>query len=105
VDSAGEPVPWYTYPAIEYLQQFDFSTRSVFEYGSGNSTLFWSRRAAHVVSVEDEEGWFEQMRPRVPPNCTLRHEADLHRYVNVIADYPEGFDIIIVEGRRGGSAG
>ena len=98
VDGAGQPVPWYTYPAVEYLKQFDFSGKSVFEYGSGNSTLFWSRRAATVVSVEDEEDWFDQMRSRVPPNCTMRHESDLRRYVNVIHEYPEGFDVIVVDG-------
>lgn len=39
VDGAGQPVPWYTYPATEYLSHLDLSVLSVFEYGSGNSTL------------------------------------------------------------------
>ena len=33
-------MPWYTYPVIEYLQQFDFSKLTVFEYGSGNSSCY-----------------------------------------------------------------
>lgn len=37
--SAGEEVPWYTYPAIEYLSHLDLSGFRVFEYGSGNSTI------------------------------------------------------------------
>ena len=98
LDADGEPVPWYTYPAIEFLKQFDFSDIRVFEYGAGNSTLFWSRRAREVVSVEDEEGWFEQMRSRLPANCTLVHEPDLHRYVDVINHHEGGFDIIVVDG-------
>lgn len=24
VDRDGNPIPWYTYPAIEYLSQFDY---------------------------------------------------------------------------------
>jgi hypothetical protein len=91
-------VPWYTYPAIEFLKQFDFSGKRVFEYGSGNSTVFWSRRAASVISVEDEEKWVEQMRPRLSANCTLLHEPDLRRYPEVIHDHRDGFDIIIVDG-------
>ena len=91
-------MPWYTYPAIEFLKQFDFSGKRVFEYGSGNSTVFWSRRAASVVSVEDEEEWVDQMRPRLPASCSLLHEPDLHRYPAVIHNYPDGFDIIIVDG-------
>jgi hypothetical protein len=33
VNARGEPVPWYTYPAIDYLRQLDFSDKTVFEYG------------------------------------------------------------------------
>lgn len=27
VDREGNPIPWYTYPAIDYLTQFDFSKK------------------------------------------------------------------------------
>lgn len=33
-DAAGNWLPWYTYPAIEYLKQLDFSQKTVFEYGA-----------------------------------------------------------------------
>jgi len=59
IDAGGEPIPWYTYPAIEYIKQLDFRYKSVFEYGAGNSTIFWSRIADHAVSVEDDEIWHE----------------------------------------------
>ena len=58
VERNGDPLPWYTYPAIEYLQQLDFSDADVFEYGSGNSTLFWNRAAQTVTAVEDDEAWY-----------------------------------------------
>src|SRR5262245_31531933 len=61
VDAAGRPIPWYTYPAIEYLRQLDLSEKTVFEYGSGNSTLFWAECAARVVTVEDDERWSERL--------------------------------------------
>lgn len=98
VDAAGQPIPWYTYPAIEYLQQLDISDKTVFEYGSGNSTLFWAARACRVVCVEDEERWSTHLRARAPQNCAVLQEADLRRYVEVIGRYPEGFDIIVVDG-------
>src|SRR6187399_2329614 len=44
VDASGERLPWFTYPAIEYLAAFDFSDRVLFEYGSGQSTLYWAKR-------------------------------------------------------------
>jgi len=103
VDAAGQPIPWYTYPAIDFLRQLDFSERTVFEYGSGNSTLFWAARAARVVSVEDDERWSERLKSMVPANCTIVQEADLQRYPHVIDSYPQGFDIIVVDGPARGA--
>jgi hypothetical protein len=57
VDGHGNPTPWYTYPAIAYLSQLDFSESAVFEYGAGNSTLWWGARSRHVVSVESTRDW------------------------------------------------
>lgn len=42
IDKLGNPIPWYTYPAIEYLKTIDFSRKLVFEYGGGSSTLWWA---------------------------------------------------------------
>ena len=98
IDAAGDPLPWYTYPAIEFLRQFDFSNSRVFEYGAGNSTLFWATRAAAVVSVEDEEGWYGRLRSLVPSNCTLVYEPDLKRYPETINKFSEPFDLIVVDG-------
>lgn len=39
INKNREPIPWYTYPAIEYLSSLDFSNKNIFEYGGGNSTL------------------------------------------------------------------
>ena len=33
-DRDGNPIPWYTYPAIEYLSQFDYSDKKIFERGA-----------------------------------------------------------------------
>jgi hypothetical protein len=102
VDADGHAVPWYTYPAIEYLRQLDFSDKTVFEYGSGNSTLFWGASARRVVSVEEDERWSVALAPKLPSNCELVFEPDLARYVDVIRRYPEGFDVIVVDGASRG---
>jgi hypothetical protein len=102
VDADGQAVPWYTYPAIQYLRQLDFSTKTIFEYGSGNSTLFWGGMASRVVSVEEDERWYAALKARVPRNCELILETDLARYVEVIRRYPDGFDVIVVDGAARG---
>lgn len=35
IDKNSNPIPWYTYPAIEYLSTFDFSDKRIFEFGGG----------------------------------------------------------------------
>src|SRR5258708_39043915 len=47
----GTPLPWYTYPAIDFLAQRDFSNCNVLEFGGGQATLLWSARARSVLTT------------------------------------------------------
>ncbi|HYM29915.1 MAG TPA: hypothetical protein VEU47_01360 [Candidatus Cybelea sp.] len=98
VDGQGKPVPWYTYPAIEYLKQLDFSDCDVFEFGSGNSTLFWGPRCRSLVSVEDDAVWYERVKPRLGANTTYLLEADRDKYPEAIGRFGRQFDVIVVDG-------
>jgi hypothetical protein len=99
MDADGAPCPWYTYPALEYLRQLDFSGKTVFEYGSGHSTLFWCARAARVVSVEHDRGWYELIRPQLPAeSCELLQESDSDAYAATIDRVGGVFDVIVVDG-------
>ena len=62
IDKNGNPIPWYTYPAIEYLSQFDFSDKTVFEFGCAYSSVFWAERAKKVISVEDNPIWYARWK-------------------------------------------
>jgi hypothetical protein len=98
VDGDGNPVPWYTYPAIEYVKQFDFSDKVVFEFGSGNSTLFWAQRCKKVVAVENHPGWYERMKPLLPDNVEYHLHPEEDDYANCINQYEDDFDIIVIDG-------
>ena len=37
-DRDGNPIPWYTYPVIEYLTQFDYTDKKIFEYNKSKIT-------------------------------------------------------------------
>ncbi len=54
----SERVPWMTLGAIEWLEGWLDHDKSVFEYGSGGSTLFLGQRAGRVWSVEHDAGWY-----------------------------------------------
>lgn len=97
VDAGGLPVPWYTYPMIEYLDSLDLSHMRVFEYGCGNSTLWWAARAREVVSVEDNPEWHAKVSKEVSANARLVLEQNHTRYVEAIRAFGS-FDLIVVDG-------
>jgi len=99
IDAKGNPVPWFTYPAIEYLKQFDFSDKTIFEYGSGNSSFFWATRAKNVVSVESGIEWFGYISELCPPNLNVFFEPTKEGYVSSIARQGCKFDLIVIDGQ------
>jgi len=98
VDARGDALPWYTYPAIEYLSSFDFRECDVFEFGSGNSSLFWAGRARSVVSVETDQEWFDAVDRNKRPNQSVVHRTDGVGYVNALADQGRLFGVIVIDG-------
>lgn len=71
VDAQGNALPLYTYPAIQYLDGLDWRGADVFEFGSGNSTLWWAARARSVTSVENNPGWYADLSARLPDSARL----------------------------------
>jgi len=98
VDQKGNPLPWYTYPAIEYLAQLDLTEKRVLEYGSGFSTLFWASRCRKLVSVEHDPAWHARISERLPASVDYLLRPDKEDYVSVFAQYSQPFDIIIFDG-------
>jgi hypothetical protein len=101
VDHDGNPLPWFTYPAIAFLNKKVQSNMTVFEYGSGNSTLWWSQKVANVVSYEHDWDWYHSVKGRLPANVDYHH-CDLEdggKYSQAILTYHKAFDIVVIDGR------
>ncbi len=99
VAADGKPLPWFTYPAIEFLIQFNFTDKRVFEYGAGNSSLFWAARAREVVAVESDRQWFNRISGNRPSNLLLNFHADKENYVSCITRQEGKFDVIVIDGQ------
>ena len=99
VNAAREPIPWYTYPAIEYLSQLDARELSVFEFGTGSSSLFWAARARQVFAVENDPAWHARIAAQRPPNLQLYLREAKDGYVACLAEQHERFDLIVIDGR------
>lgn len=101
IDAKGDPIPWYTYSAISFLKPRIRHDFSVFEFGSGNSTLWWAGRAASVRAVEHEPQWAEIVQKDLPDNASLQVlplETD-GEYARAAIASGEKFDVIVVDGR------
>ncbi len=98
VNKNHEPIPWYTYPAIEYLDQLDFSDKSVFEFGCGSSSLYWSRKAREVTSLEARQVWYDRIKADAPDNLHLICRGVADNYVETIYESGQKYDIIVIDG-------
>ncbi|MHB2169148.1 O-methyltransferase [Alsobacter sp. R-9] len=105
VDRRGAPLPWYTYPAIDFLDARNFSGRSVLEFGGGQSTLWWQERAERVVTIEGDEAWAGQLQARSTGKVTVLHvpvdeeRRDISAVIEAISQTGhETFDLVVIDG-------
>lgn len=101
IDGNGQPIPWVTYSFIDFIKSRLHKGLTIFEYGSGNSTLFYARHVQRVVSVEHDEAWYRKIVKEKAENaemiyCLLDTNGE---YAKKAASLGEKFDIIIVDGR------
>lgn len=115
-----DALPWYTLPALQWLQAYVKPEMQVFEWGSGGSTLFFAKRARSVITIEHDLNWFKVLHDQVKEysNLEYRHipadaanegdgsyysasaRATFKAYVMAIEAYPDhSFDIVAVDGR------
>lgn len=93
IKNKSEYLPWFTYPAIEMLNGWDLTEKSVLEFGCGYSTLFWASRAKSVLSVEHNPDWHRRISPLLPPHVDLQLRS-LENYATVSGTY----DIVVIDG-------
>jgi len=98
INGRGKPIPWYTYPAIEFLNQFDFSDKKVFEFGSGNSSFYWSDKCLSLISIEHDQNWFNKIKNNIRSNQRLFLRKNKDEYRKSINSFETKFDIIIIDG-------
>ncbi len=102
VDATGQPLPWMAYAAIDFLSERVSPGMRVFEFGSGNSTLWWASRVSEVLAVEHDEGWAQRVAERLPPNAEVTHAAlePGDDYVEKAARSGHSFNVVVVDGRH-----
>lgn len=98
VSASNDAIPWYTYPAIEYLNTLNFAGCKVFEFGSGNSSRYWAEKSQEVISVEDNSEWFQFSSAHMSENQKVLLKSDRASYVAAISEQNKLFDVIVIDG-------
>ncbi len=76
-DKDGNPVPWYTYSAINFIKQRLNKDFVVFEYGMGQSTLFYSKNVKACYGVDDNRRYMPEEKENI--NSILATKNKLYR--------------------------
>lgn len=116
--SAG--LPWMNLEVIDWLSKYLKKDMSLFEWGAGGSTVFYSDLVKKVISIEYDESYFAYVEKELkerdnvtlvlsPPQekGTYKSFSPQHvgsffdEYVKTIKAYPDQyFDAIVVDGRQ-----
>ncbi|MDX9813689.1 MAG: hypothetical protein WC144_03265 [Sulfurimonas sp.] len=100
IDGDKNNIPWYTYPAIEYLKNLDFSTKTILEFGSGSSSVFWAKKSLEVISIEHNKEWYAKVNQNINENQKVFLTEDNIDYENKIKKLNKKFDVIVIDGIR-----
>ena len=121
-------LPWLPPTAIHWLEEYLTKDHVGFEWGSGRSTLFFSKRCKEIVSIEHEGAWYNQIKNDidekmisnveykfVPPSKEaglivkndhwkitghVPDRPEFRSYFEAILDWPDHcFDFVVVDGR------
>lgn len=120
-------LPWITFHSYDFMNTVLKKDFVVYEFGSGGSSLFFSKRVKEVFSVEHDRQWYDHLsfeldkKEREYENLYLRlsvptprnsatkavsisdkrfKDFDFWEYVNSILDFPdEYFDLVVIDGR------
>lgn len=97
----GSPLPLMNYTIISIFESRLTNDLTVFEYGSGMSTLFFADRTRTVESVEYDAEWYEVVTSLAPSNVTVQfipQDVD-GSYCRSIGVNGRDYDMVVIDGR------
>lgn len=114
-------VPWWTFDSADLVAAHlaERPGARVLEWGSGASTVWLSKRAGTVRSIEHDTQWARVVSAGLPANCELltvpapaasattpvrsrksgNEDRDFGAYVAAADDVPGEFDLVVIDGR------
>lgn len=98
------PLPWYNLSFIKFIKSRINKDMTIFEFGSGYSTLFFSKLVKQVVAIEHDKKWYKKIQNSIKKrgikNIKLIFNPLNDEYTNYINKTTKKYNIIIVDGRK-----
>ena len=96
-DASGSPIPWFTYPAIAFLDDRVSTDWRVLEFGAGMGTQWWCARAGAVTAVEHDPAWADEVARQCGARILRSGAAESREYVGPALDGTR-YNIVVVDG-------
>jgi hypothetical protein len=101
VDKLGNPIPWCTYPFIHFIEPRLHAQMNVFEFGCGNSTIWYASRVRSIKAVEHNEAWVKLVQPKLPANAeVIFQNLAGDAYAGEVKRNGQKYHIVIIDGRQ-----
>lgn len=100
-----EVLPFYNHHVLDLLLDIDISKWSVFEWGTGYSTLWYQNHVSKIRSIESNREYYKRFKKiGMKDNCIyMRRNLEKNKpcaYTNAIHEFITKYDCIIVDGRN-----
>lgn len=102
IDAKDNPVPWLTYSFVYFIEKKLKPELNLFEFGSGNSTIWFSQRVNKVWSIECNLEWFDYVKNNMPKNAKLFYKDDNNgdEYESGTVEAEGKIDIVLIDGTK-----
>jgi len=105
IDNDNNPLPWMNYSVVEFLNKRLNKSINVFEYGSGYSTIYFSKLVKKITSIEYNNEWFEKISNKLNAilNVAISYVPLNKNYSRAIEDITpnkQKYEFIIIDGRK-----
>jgi len=93
-----DPIPGFTFPALDFVRERIRPGCEVLEWGSGASTVWFHRQGCTITSIEHDPRWHKTVSAGVSPPSVVLLRGLGEEYVRPVPTITK-FNMIVIDGR------
>lgn len=97
LNTENEPIPWFTYPAVRFLEDRLKPEWRVLEFGSGMGTIWWSDKVEEVISLEHDAEWLERISSSCSAKLLNASSESAGAYIKPALNSGR-YDVVVIDG-------